>query len=69
MRLSPSPSSVIAQSQEPSELAQATGHKMYVDPSIYASTDKALRNFSKEIPPKSVRVDEEIYRGICALFN
>ena len=33
---SPFPSPVTAQSQEASELAQATGRKMYVDPSIYA---------------------------------
>ena len=59
------PSPVTAQSQESSELAQATGRKMYVDPSIYASTDEALRNFSKEIPPKSVRIHEEIARGMC----
>ena len=61
----PSPSPVIAQSQEPPELAQATGRKMYVDPSIYASADEALQDFSKEIPPKSVRIHEEIARGMC----
>ena len=37
---------------------------MYVDPSIYASADEALQDFSKEIPPKSVRIHEEIARGI-----
>lgn len=36
---------------------------MYVDPSIYASADDAVRDFAKEIPPKMLTIKEEIGRG------
>ena len=36
---------------------------MYVDPSIYASPDEAVRDFAREIPPKFLTVKEEIGRG------
>ena len=61
--LSPSPTPVIAQYHEVAELAEATGRKMYVDPSIYASADEAVRDFAKEIPPKFLSMKEEIGRG------
>ena len=61
--LSPSPTPVIAQYHEVSELAEATGRKMYVDPSIYATADEAVRDFAKEIPPKFLSMKEEIGRG------
>ena len=60
---SPPPSPVIAQYHEVAELAETTGRKMYVDPSIYASADEAVRDFAKEIPPKFLSVKEEIGRG------
>ena len=41
-----------------------TGRSMYVDPSIYASADEAVRDFAKEIPPKLLTIKEEIGRGL-----
>ena len=61
--LSLSSLSVIAQYHEVSELAETSGRKMYVDPSIYASPDEAVRDFAREIPPKFLTVKEEIGRG------
>ena len=56
--------SVIAQYHEVSELAETTGRKMYVDPSIYASADEAVRDFASwEIQPKFLSLKEEIGRG------
>ena len=54
---------MIAQYHEVAELAEATGRKMYVDPSIYASADEAVRDFAREIPPKFLSMKEEIGRG------
>lgn len=53
----------IAQYHEVAELAETTGRKMYVDPSIYASADEAVRDFAREIQPKFLSVKEEIGRG------
>ena len=58
-----SPPAVIAQHHDVAELAEATGRKMYVDPSIYASADEAVRDFAKEILPKFLSIRKEIGRG------
>ena len=66
---SPPPSPVIAQYHEVAELAETTGRKMYVDPSIYASADEAVRDFAREIQPKFLSVKEEIGRGKSLSIN
>ena len=67
--LFPPPSPVIAQYHEVAELAETTGRKMYVDPSIYASADEAVRDFAREIQPKFLSVKEEIGRGKSLSIN
>ena len=67
--LFPPPSPVIAQYHEVAELAETTGRKMYVDPSIYASADEAVRDFAREIPPKFLSMKEEIGRGKSLSIN
>ena len=36
---------------------------MYVDPTTYASPDEAIRDFATEIPPRDIRLLEEIGAG------
>lgn len=36
---------------------------MYVDPKTYAHVDEAVHEFAKEIPPKSLKLTEEIGNG------
>ena len=52
----------MSQYQEAVELSE--GRKMYVDPSIYASPDQAVHDFAQELPPKALRMQQEIGRGI-----
>lgn len=40
-----------------------TRHRMFVDPKTYAHLDEAVHEFAKEIPPKSLRLMEEIGNG------
>ena len=56
----PPPPPVIAQDDE---VLEGTGRKRYVDPSTYPSVDEAVRDFAKEISPKSLRIIDEIGRG------
>ncbi len=44
-------------------LPEKPGYRMYVDPTTYTSTDDALQEFAEEIPPKSIRLEEEIGAG------
>ena len=41
----------------------STGRVMYVDPMTYSRLDKPVHEFAKEIPPKSLRLIEEIGNG------
>ena len=43
------------------------GHRMYVDPTTYSSTQEAVQEYAKEIPPKSLRLQEEIGAGETCL--
>ena len=36
---------------------------MYVDPTTYAHVEEAVQDFAMEIPPKSIRLTEEIGNG------
>ena len=38
-------------------------NRMYVDPTTYAHVDEAVQDFAAEIPPKSIRLTDEIGNG------
>ena len=40
-----------------------TGRRMYVDPTTYARPEQAVQDFAMEIPPKSIKITEEIGNG------
>ena len=69
--LSPSlPPSLTVHSSEHEVIAlPTTTHRTYVDPTTYASANTAVHEYTTEIPPKHLKLQEEIGAGKTLFIN